>query len=389
MAGFVVVAGPESKAKELKLQTFCLKVFDLPGLKCGGFEAQIMSTDSLAKLDAGVESALRRVERAIVEADKDAKIDKDSDQEIPLTFTGDERTFTVNNRNWCSTVDYLKSFEWNRTKFGNISVQETAQEIQKVVETIESLFRAENQKYLDKKTAWVQVSPPDATGPFSFGTKDLVDVLVPEKVTEKDASKPSAEDDFIYTKNITTVVVIVPAGADAAFLAWHDGCVGEEKVIPGSGRKLERVGTDKDGASLFRVLVMKSGQTAFLKACREAGWALSDFIYKGRAGFEQLTKDRTVFETDFKTSHQRLLTLGLSNWSDLLQCWTHLKVLRAAVEGNLRYGRIPSLALVAMPAEPSAVRKQLSGILGTAKERSMEDADIEDYFPYVSVAMQP
>merc|ERR1711865_698047 len=111
--------------------------------------------------------------------------------------------------------------------------------------------------------------------------------------------------------------------------------------------------------------------------------------YKGRKGVEQLAKDRATFETDFKASHLQLLTLGLTNWSDLLQCWTHLKVLRAVVEGNLRYGRIPSLALVSMPSDATAFRKQLAGILGTAKERSMEDADVEDYFPYVSVAMLP
>lgn len=393
MVGFVVVAGPGNKANEIKSQPFCLRVVNPPELKCGGFESQILSTDSLARLDSAVEGALRRVERTIVEADKDATVDKNSTATegdgAPLTFDGEERTFTVKARQWCSTTEYLKNWDWDKIKFGQPTVEETAQEMRKVADAIDANFRTEAANYAAKKNAWQLVSPPDASGPFSFASKDLVDVLTPDTVAEKDASKPSADDDFIYTKNISTVVVVVPAGQDDAFVQWHDGCVEVEKVIPSSARQLTGAGKDKDGASLYRVLVMKSGQAAFAKACRESGWTLSDFVYKGRNGFEQLKKDRTEFETAFKTSHQQLITLGLNSWSDLLQCWTHLKVLRAAVEGNLRYGKIPHLAFVSVPADATALRKQLSNILSTPKDRDMEDAEVDDYFPYVSVALDP
>jgi V-type H+-transporting ATPase subunit C len=395
MVGFVVVAGPGKTANELQPKPFCLKTIDPPKLKCGGFESQIMSTDSLAKLDSTVEGVLRRVERSIGEADKDETVDKDrdNDRDNPLIFAGEARTFkvkfAVKGKSWCSVTDYLANFNWDRIKFGETSVEETAQKVQKVAELIDSSFRAESQKYQEKKNAWFLVAPPESQDQYSFGTVDLVDLVVPDKVTEKDASKCSAEDDFIYSKNITTVVVIVPSKADADFIAWHDGCAEEEKVIPGSARKLQKVGTDKDGASLYRVLVLKSGQATFLKACREAGWAVSDFIYRGRTQYEQLQKDRKSFKEAFKTSHYELLNRGLLNWSDLLQSWTHLKVLRAAVEGNLRYGQIPSLAFASVPSDVATFRKELSNVLGTAKERDMQDAEVEDYFPYVSVAIQP
>jgi len=397
MSGYVVVAGPKDKAKELTSQNFCLSVVPPPTLKCGGFESQILSTDSLTKLDTAVEGALRRIERVVVEADKDKRIDKnnyendDGSGPVPLVFEADERPlpFTVKSRNWCSTTEYLRNFEWDRIKFGQPSVQETAQEIQKVVDAMDSNFRAESQKYLDKKNRWLDVAPAEDTGPFSFVTKDLVDVLIPDKVTE--GAEPSADDDFIYTANITTVVVVVPTGLDNAFIEWHDGCVAVEKVVPNSARKLTGAGVDKDDASLYRVLVMKSGQSAFTKACREAGqgWTVCDFVYRGRKGYEQLEKNRTDFKKDFEKSHERLLELGLTTWSDLLQCWTHLKLLRAAVEGNLRYGAIPSFAFVSVPSDPAPFRKQLAGTLGTDREKSMEDAEVDDYYPYVSVAMDP
>jgi len=402
--GYLVVAGPGTKTNELAQQPCCLKVIDsrkigLSTLKCGGFESQILSTDSLAKLDGVVEGVLRRIERAVQEADKDGTNDKivsgrDAEGDtVPLSFDGEERQFMVKGSNgkFCSTADYLRSFEWQR--FGMVSMQDTAREIQISAEAIDAKFRTEAQKYTEQKNEWFLVQPPDDTGAaFSFATKDLVDVFMPGNVTEfyKDqpTPKPHQDDDFIYTKNITTVVVVVPSGADAAFVAWHDGCVEQEKVIPGSAKELKKAGKDKDGASLYRVLVMKSGQTAFLKACREANWVTSDFVYKGQSGYAKLQQNRKDFEEAFKASQLQLLKNGLNYWSDVFQCWTHLKVLRAAVEGNLRYGEIPAFALVCLPSDPAPCRRQLASILGTEKERLMEDADVDDYFPYVSVALQ-
>merc|ERR1719329_251026 len=130
---------------------------------------------------------------------------------------------------------------------------------------------------------------------------------------------------------------------------------------------------------------MKSGQAAFTKACRESGWAVCDFVYARRSGYEKLLQNRKEFEDDFKKSHQKLIRLGVTSWSDLLQCWTHLKVLRAAVEGHLRYGAIPSFAFLSVPSDQVSFRKQLASTLGTDHEVSKMDAEVDDYFPYVSV----
>jgi hypothetical protein len=275
MSGFLVVAGPVNKASELQSQGCFLNLISherLSTLKCGGLESQIMSTDSLVKLDSVVEGILRRVERAVVEADKDATIEANpaSESGTPLTFAGDERTFTVNSGGkWCSTTEYLQQFTWNPA-YGTSSVQETAQEIQKLADAIDSHFRAETQKYTDKKNAWFLVSPPEAAGPYSFATKDLVDVLKPENVIQKDASKPHEGDDFIYTKNITTIVVVVPSGADDAFVAWHDGCADEESY-PIFGQEVDR-GWYRQG---WRQLVPRAGDEGWPKRILEGlprGW---------------------------------------------------------------------------------------------------------------------
>lgn len=72
----------------------------------------------------------------------------------------------------------------------------------------------------------------------NYYVRDLVDVLV------EPAVKPS---DFIYTKFVNTIVLIVPVGSIQDFLAQYQ--LWTENVIPGSARRLAV--PEKDGLSIW------------------------------------------------------------------------------------------------------------------------------------------
>jgi V-type H+-transporting ATPase subunit C len=389
MPQFLVVAGPDKTARDAKGLSEFLSVVDPPNMKCGGFESQFLSTDSLAKLDSTVEQVLRRIERAVTEADKDNTVSSDYRGDVPLAVkAGEEREFKVGGgRSWVSITDWLKQFKWDDTKFGMSTVQETAQQIQKMAESVDGSFRSETQAYTEKKQAFAEVETPEGQADASYATRALVEVFKPDVNVREAGGEPHPDDDFIYTKHLTTVVVVVPKGGEEAFKQFYDGAAEKEKVVPESQRRLNAP-ADKDGATLHRVLVMKDGENHFVKSCREAGFVTSDFKYLGKVGHAALMEKRKDFKTSFCAAHQQLLEKGLTNWSELFQCWIHLKILRAAVEGNLRYGSIPCFAILNLPNEAGALRKKLPGILGTAKEQAMQDAEVEDHFPYVSVTVQ-
>ncbi len=72
----------------------------------------------------------------------------------------------------------------------------------------------------------------------NYFIKDLIDVLVEPSV------KPS---DFIYTKFVNTIILIVPVSVIKEFLAQYE--LWTENIIPSSARRLGV--PEKDGLSIW------------------------------------------------------------------------------------------------------------------------------------------
>merc|ERR1712113_745380 len=90
--------------------------------------------------------------------------------------------------------------------------------------------------------------------------RDLVDVLTPDVVK----NKGNANDDFIMTEHLTTVCVILPRGGENEFLQVYESL--QENMVPMSAKKFEGL-DDRDGNSLWRVVMFKTAVDGFKKAC--------------------------------------------------------------------------------------------------------------------------
>merc|ERR1712048_1180441 len=163
--------------------------------------------------------------------------------------------------------------------------------------------------------------------------KDLVDVLIPAKMK---MGANTAQNDFVMSEHLTTVVLILAKGAEAEFQSIYESL--DDKVVPSSLMKFQGF-DDKEGNSLWRVVMFKSCVDAFKKACREKarGVTARDFEYSEEV-YTKLVADREKAEEHEKRLKGQIRKLYEAAWSDAFCSWIHVKAMRVFVESVLRFG---------------------------------------------------
>merc|ERR1712166_1087654 len=107
--------------------------------------------------------------------------------------------------------------------------------------------------------------------------------------------------------------------------------------IPRSAKVLA-CGPDKDGNLLYRVLIFRSTLEAFKKSCRENKYVTRDYAFS-KQGYDQIIAAREKLAAELIRKHRQLVHQGVVEYSNLMTIWTHLKVMRLAVEVHLRFGQ--------------------------------------------------
>jgi V-type H+-transporting ATPase subunit C len=286
-------------------------------------------------------------------------------------------------------MDYLKTWQWDEAKYPKgRSVTDHLSFVTGVVNHIDEEARSKIAQYNDFKTQRGNLAQKDGA---NLTGKDLIDVLTPDVV--KATNGP--DDDFIMTEHLVTVPIILPRGGEEEFLSTYETMV--ENMVPMSARKFKGPGCeDKDGNTLWRVVMFKSAVEGFKKACRDKRLQTRDFEYS-QQNYEKLKQQRSQTEDQVKRQREVVLGLFAAAWSDVLVAWMHIKAMRVFVESVLRYGMPPSFAcyILSPKSDSTAARKALADSLGkqvSAMSSKMGedkgDAD-EDFFPYVSLSFTP
>jgi len=349
--------------------------FDVPdgerSLLFGSFDNLIRLTDDLQKYDSQVDSILHRLERQYIELDPraDFKV-KSQRQEKPF-------------------LDYLRNWQWDEAKYPKTrSILDNVTLLMSVVNKLDEEARNKTAQYNDFKTQKGNLAKKEGA---NLTGRDLVDVLTPDVVK----LNGDADDDFIYTEHLTTVCVILPRGADQDFLKSYESLA--ENVVPMSARKFNGL-DDKDGNSLWRVVMFKAAAENFKKQCREKRFVVRDFEYSEDA-YKKLKMQREQLEDAVKRQHELVRGLYQAAWSDAMVAWMHIKAMRVFVESVLRFGMPPRFASFILTPKSGATaptRKALADVLGKGSQSGpyggdkMADAqDDEEYFPYVSLSFTP
>mmetsp|Transcript_29987 Transcript_29987/g.69785 ORF Transcript_29987/g.69785 Transcript_29987/m.69785 type:complete len:401 (+) Transcript_29987:71-1273(+) len=349
--------------------------FDVPegeqSLKFGSFDNLIRLTDELQKYDTQVEAILRRLERQSLEIDPGT--------EFKVHYQRNKHPFNK----------YIGTWQWDDAKFPKSrGLSDNLSLLLTVVNKLDEEARLKSAAYNELKTQKGNISKK-AEGQ-TLMTKDLVDVLTPDVVT----MTGSPDDDFIMTEHITTVVVVVPRGGENDFMKTYESM--QENVVPKSAKKFKGL-DDKDGNSIWRVLMFKSAVEGFKKTSRDHRFTVRDFVYS-EEGYKKLVAQRAQIEDECAKQLNVLRSVCEASWSEVMVAWVHIKAMRVFVESVLRYGVPPQFA--AFIIQPKAgqtqqMRKALADIFGKQGGPGIEDKmaeaadDGEEYYPYVSLSFTP
>merc|ERR1712087_363601 len=164
--------------------------------------------------------------------------------------------------------------------------------------------------------------------------------------------------------------------------------------VPASARQFQGV-DDKDGNTIWRVVMFKSAIEAFKKQCRERKWVVRDFEYSEEA-YKKLTAQREQVDEQVKRQHDLVRNLYAAAWSDSMIALVHLKAMRVFVESVLRFGMPPNFASFILSPKAgigAPARKALADTLGKsdtgAARMAATQGDGEELFPYVSFSFTP
>lgn len=383
MSHWLVACSADERSKENSLeslqsrillkQRLCeeVVVFDVPdNLKFGSFDSLIKLVDELVKYDSQVESVARRVERQATELDAGI--------ELPI----------ITQRAQMGVDEYVTKFKWDDMKFPRgRTVQDNIQSLLVSVQKIDEEVKNKTQQYMDAKQQAALFSKKEQV---SHVQRDLVDLLTPETVKD---------GDFVYSEHLTTMVVVVPRGADVEFVNHYASF--DQYIVPESAERIAQ--DDKEGNSLWRVVMFKTAVDAFKTSCRQHRVTVRDFTYdKNR--YQQVLDARTASEAELRKQEGTLRRVCQVAFSDTMVAWTHLKAMRVFVEAVLRFGVPPRFgAFLVKPgkfaSKQSKLRSELLEVLAgsggmyghsmaDAKETSTEEEGGE-YYPYVFVPFTP
>ncbi|KAL8273995.1 hypothetical protein Esti_002084 [Eimeria stiedai] len=282
-------------------------IFDVPmNLKFGSFDDLIRAVDALQKQDAVVEASLRRIERQALELDPDAQFK------------------IMWQRHSLSVDQYIRRFVWDDARFPKSrAIRENIEAVVQSVNKMDDEVRA-------KVVVWQDVKQQLAASSGrreipSYTQRELFDLLTPAVV------RP---DDFVETEHLTTAVVCVGKEHEAEWLRSYEKL--QAFVVPRSGRKFD-VPEDKDGASLWRVVLFKKALAEFKKAAAEKKFVVRDFRYS-EGVYREVLDSRSRMEAE-QTKHEAFLTrVCFAAFSDIFVAWVHLKAMRVFCESVLRFG---------------------------------------------------
>jgi len=338
----------------------------------GSFDNLIRLTDDLQKSDQQVESILHRLERQFLDLDPRAEFKVKSQRQ--------ERPF----------LDYLRTWQWDEAKYSKTrSISDNLGMLMSVVNKLDEEARNKTAQYNEYKTQRGNLSKKEGA---NLPNRDLVDVLTPTVVR----NNGTADDDFISTEYLTTVPVILSRGSEKEFLEVYESF--HKEIVPMSAKKFNEV-EDKDGNTLWRVVMFKRAVEDFHKCCREKRFISRDFEYS-EDKFKRLKNQREQLEESVRRNFELVRGLYSAAWSDAMVAWMHIKAMRIFVESVLRFGMPPCFAsFIISPKSGAATnaRKALADVLGKQgqagpwadKMAAGGDDEGEEYFPYVSFSFTP
>ncbi|XP_026139139.1 V-type proton ATPase subunit C 1-A isoform X1 [Carassius auratus] len=301
--------------------------FNIPDLKVGTLDVLVGLSDELAKLDAFVESVVKKVAQYMADVLEDSR---DKVQENLLA-------------NGVDLVTYVTRFQWDMAKYPiKQSLKNISEIVSKQVSQIDNDLKARASAYNNLKGNLQNLERKNAG---SLLTRSLADIV-------------KKEDFVLDSEYLITMLVVVPKTNYADWQRTYETL--SEMVVPRSTNLL----FEDQESGLFSVTLFRKAIDDFRLKARENKFMLRDFQYNEeelKADKEEMTRLSTDKKKQFVClfraagmllHHCWMLLTGSYmcrlqgplvrwlkvNFSEAFIAWIHIKALRVFVESVLRYG---------------------------------------------------
>ncbi|NWX68146.1 VATC1 ATPase, partial [Stercorarius parasiticus] len=335
--------------------------FNIPDLKVGTLDVLVGLSDELAKLDAFVESVVKKVAQYMADVLEDSK---DKVQENLLANGGK-----------VLTIIYL-SFEIKKS-FKNYSSSLDAVPflfIFKGVNQIDNDLKARASAYNNLKGNLQNLERKNAG---SLLTRSLADIV-------------KKEDFVLDSEYLVTLLVIVPKLNYNDWVKQYETLA--EMVVPRSSNVLFE---DQD-SYLCNVTLFRKAVDDFKHKAREYKFMVRDFQYNE----EEMKADKEEMNrlsTDKKKQFGPLVRWLKVNFSEAFIAWIHVKALRVFVESVLRYGLPVNFQAMLLQPNKKTMKKLREVLYDLYKHLDSSAAAIidatvdipglnlsqQEYYPYV------
>lgn len=338
--------------------------------KSGSLDSLVAMADDFSRLDHQLEASLRKIERQCY--------DLDPNPSLTVCLPSKDNK---DNKEYVSTSSYLSTFKWDVSKYApSNSLAELMGLIENRLHGLDDDVKAQTAKFIEFRNALSQASKKDSGG---LALRDLNDVLTPDRCSHTD---------FINTEYIKTLIVVIPKKDVEQWLRDYEFL--SDKVVPGSTKQFN-VGEDKDGLTLWRIVLLSVAQDEVIAKAKKNRWVMREFEFNPERN-EVDKNNREELKADFAKKQATLLGLCKSVFSELFIALVHLKALRVYTESILRYSLPPQYFSVIVTPKDGKQKKILDGLvrrfLKSGERPEMfaskeESEDGEDFFPFVFIRM--
>jgi len=151
---------------------------------------------------------------------------------------------------------------------------------------------------------------------------------------------------------------------------------------------------DKEGNSVWRIFVYKPQNEDVMKALRRKGYTPRLFSYNKQV-WQAENEQRKQLEIEVKNCTTELRKQAVDAYGQLFHALMHLKVMRAYIDGVLRFGIPPKFFIAIVMPKKGCERSILNDMNKVLADESLKDmygekqdaGDAEDYWPFVSVPL--
>ncbi|NWU50813.1 VATC1 ATPase, partial [Dromas ardeola] len=335
--------------------------FNIPDLKVGTLDVLVGLSDELAKLDAFVESVVKKVAQYMADVLEDSK---DKVQENLLANGGKVLTIiSLKLRNHLKNILVLSSLDTVPFIF-----------IFKGVNQIDNDLKARASAYNNLKGNLQNLERKNAG---SLLTRSLADIV-------------KKEDFVLDSEYLVTLLVIVPKLNYNDWVKQYETLA--EMVVPRSSNVLFE---DQD-SYLCNVTLFRKAVDDFKHKAREYKFMVRDFQYNE----EEMKADKEEMNrlsTDKKKQFGPLVRWLKVNFSEAFIAWIHVKALRVFVESVLRYGLPVNFQAMLLQPNKKTMKKLREVLYDLYKHLDSSAAAIidatvdipglnlsqQEYYPYV------